>query len=140
MGLATLKEKTFRPLQKDPADGKVKSFQMNLHQLPWPTAELEQLGETEVEMRMTLSYFIEPNPGERGWLRRHRYASHGLRFAVKRSLETVAEFRQRINAAVKAEEEGAPAATTGDDGWLLGRVRDVGSIHSDRWRGSAAEH
>lgn len=39
---------------------------MNLHRLPWPLAELEALGETQVEMRVTLSYFIEPNPSARG--------------------------------------------------------------------------
>ena len=44
--------------------------------LPWPRAELLALGDLDVELRMTLSYFVEPNPGERGWTRRHRYASH----------------------------------------------------------------
>lgn len=39
---------------------------MHLHRLPWPLKELESLGETQVEMRVTLSYFIEPNPSERG--------------------------------------------------------------------------
>ena len=78
---------------------------MNLHQFPWPRAELESIADTEVELRVTLSYYVEPNPGERGWLRRHRYPSHALRFAVKKSLETVDDFRRRINAAVTAEEE-----------------------------------
>ncbi|NLE55682.1 MAG: S8 family peptidase, partial [Lentisphaerae bacterium] len=44
---------------------------MNLHRLPWPQESLEALGETLVEMRVTLSYFIEPNPSERGF--RSRY-------------------------------------------------------------------
>lgn len=113
-----------------------------LLQLSIPTTciELQQLAETEVELRVTLSYYVEPNPGERGWLRRHRYASHGLRFAVKRSLESVDAFRQRINAAAAAEEEGFEASDTGPDNWLLGsRVRDVGSIHSDFWQGTAVD-
>jgi len=112
---------------------------MNLHQLPWPRTELEQLAETEVELRVTLSYFVEPNPGERGWLRRHRYPSHGLRFAVKRSLESVDAFRQRINAAVAAEEAGIGAIHAGPDNWLLGRIRDAGSVHSDYWLGTAID-
>lgn len=33
---------------------------MNLHSLPWPKDELEALQDTPVEMRITLSYFIEP--------------------------------------------------------------------------------
>ena len=91
-----------------------------------------------MELRVTLSYFVEPNPGERGWLRRHRYASHALRFAVKRALESVDDFRRRINAAASAEEESlAPVAT--DDNWRLGRIRNMGSIHSDSWQGTAAE-
>jgi hypothetical protein len=92
-----------------------------------------------VELRLTLSYYVEPNPGERGWLRRHRYPSHTLRFAVKRALESVDAFRTRINAAVVAEEEGLAPINAGPDNWYLGRIRNVGSIHSDYWRGTAAE-
>jgi hypothetical protein len=47
-------------------------------------------------------------------------------------------FRQRINRAAQEEEAGGPAGATGGDNWLLGPVRDRGSIHSDIWRGSAA--
>jgi hypothetical protein len=117
----------------------IRTRSMNLHQLPWPRDELLALGEQNVELRVTLSYFVEPNPGERGWTRRHRYASHSLRFAVKRSLESLGQFRQRINRAVQAEEEGGIGAAGGGDDWLLGIMRDKGSIHSDIWRGTAAE-
>jgi hypothetical protein len=117
----------------------IKTRDMNLHRLPWPRAVLVSLGDCDVELRVTLSYFIEPNPGERGWTRRHRYASHNLRFALKRSLETLAMFRGRINKAAQDEEEaGVAAGAAGGDNWLLGRARDRGSIHSDIWRGSAA--
>jgi hypothetical protein len=112
---------------------------MNLHRLPWPLAELEALGETSVEMRVTLSYFIEPNPSERGFRSKYRYESHGLRFDVKRPHESEDDFRARINAAARDEEEGTRAA--GDDpGWLIGKQnRHKGSLHSDIWRGSAAD-
>jgi hypothetical protein len=96
------------------------------------------LGEAQVELRATLSYFIEPNPGERGWTRRHRYASHGLRFRVKLATETVDEFRARINQAARDEEEGTPTGGATED-WLLGSFRDRGSLHSDFWSGSAAD-
>jgi hypothetical protein len=128
---------SLQPFWRAP-DGGIKTRHMHLHSLPWPRAELELLAETEVELRMTLSYFVEPNPGERGWVRRHRYASHGLRFAVKRSVESIDEFRARINRAVELEEQGAQV-DVGPDGWLLGTLRDTGSIHSDYWRGTAAE-
>ncbi|MEB0284298.1 S8 family peptidase [Sphingomonas sp. 10B4] len=116
----------------------IKTRDMHLHHLPWPRDELLALGEQDVELRVTLSYFVEPNPGERGWTRRHRYASHSLRFAVKRSLENLQQFRQRINRAAQSEEEGNVGAAAGGDDWLLGTVRDRGSVHSDVWRGSAA--
>lgn len=128
-------EDALLPFRKDGSS--IKTRDMNLHRLPWPRTELAALGDLDVELRITLSYFIEPNPGDRGWTRRHRYASHNLRFAVKRSLETVDEFRQRINKAAQDEEAGQVTAAGGDD-WVLGPIRDRGSIHSDIWRGSAA--
>jgi hypothetical protein len=130
-------EDSLYPFWRDPK-GVVKTRNMHLHSLPWPRAELEALGATEVQFRITLSYFIEPNPGDRGWNKRHRYASHGLRFAVKRSLETLPAFQARINGAIELEEQGLAADTGGDD-WMLGSVRNLGSIHSDHWRGTGAE-
>ncbi len=124
------------PFRKDTSA--IKTRDMKLHRLPWPRDELLALGEREVELRITLSYFIEPNPGERGWTRRHRYASYALRFAVKRSLENFEQFRRRINQAVAAEEAGEAGNAAGGDKWMLGSIRDRGSVHSDIWRGSAA--
>lgn len=116
----------------------IKTRDMIFHDLPWPAGTLEALGEEQVQLRVTLSYFIEPNPGERGWTKRHRYASHGLRFAVKRPEEDVDTFRGRINAA--AQEEDGDYAGGQDDGWVLGpRLRDRGSLHSDIWEGTAAD-
>jgi hypothetical protein len=129
-------EDVLLPFKKE--NSTIKTRSMNLHALPWPRDELMELGAADVELRVTLSYFIEPNPGERGWTRRHRYSSHSLRFAVKRSLESLQQFRLRINRAAEAEEEGAVGAAAGGDGWYLGTIRDRGSVHSDIWRGSAA--
>jgi hypothetical protein len=123
-------------------DGKtVKTKNMNLHKLPWPSEELKQLGAVDVELRVTLSYFIEPNPGERGWAAKHRYASHGLRFKVKSSLEKDDDFKWRISAAVRDEEESKKSSDTSQDAnWFLGpTTRDCGSIHCDIWKGSAIE-
>lgn len=113
---------------------------MNLHRLPWPLEELEALGELEVEMRVTLSYFIEPNPSARGVKSRYRYESHGLRFDVRRPYESDKEFRTRINAAVKDANEGSRASTGNDPNWVLGTGnRHRGSVHSDIWVGPAAD-
>ena len=118
---------------------KNRSKEMNLHKLPWPTAALESLGSVEVELRITLSYFIEPNPARRGWKRRHRYASHGLRFAVQKPMEDANGLRKRVNVDAREEEE--EVRSTGDaEGWLLGsNLRGKGSLHHDRWTGTAAE-
>lgn len=112
---------------------------LNLHQIPWPAEVLQDLGETEVEMRVTLSYYIESNPARRGWGRKYSYASHGLRFDVKRPLETFDAFRQRINQKARDEEGGHSTESPADKEWVLGpNLRKHGSIHSDTWRGTAA--
>ncbi|MFM6134805.1 MAG: S8 family serine peptidase, partial [Sphaerospermopsis kisseleviana] len=119
-----------------------KTNKMNFHALPLPMEKLKELGGAEVELRLTLSYFIEPNPGERGQQQKHSYASHGLRFAIKRSLETLADFKQRINQIDKEKAENLVQNNTDDkdDGWFLGAKswNRSGSIHSDIWRGTAA--
>jgi len=112
---------------------------MHLHELPWPADVLEGLGEAEVELRVTLSYFIEPNPSVRGVRSRYRYESHGLRFDVRRADESLEAFRSRVNAAARDEEEGT--RRSGDDpSWLIGKqTRHRGSVHGDIWRGTAAD-
>lgn len=111
---------------------------INLHNLPWPTDVLRGLGATEVTMRVTLSYFIEPSPGQRGWNYSHRYAGHGLRFDVKRPTESNAEFQKRLNRVARAEEEEVSIAD--DVAWTLGaKLRSRGSIHSDWWHGIASD-
>jgi hypothetical protein len=122
-------------------DGSAKTRDMIMHDIPWPRDTLEQLGGADVEMRVTLSYFVEPNPGERGWTKRHRYSSHGLRFDVKRAEETPDQFMRRVNKAARDEEDNTRGAGGGgDDGWVIGpRLRDRGSMHSDIWQGSAAD-
>jgi hypothetical protein len=114
---------------------------MHLYELPWPKEVLQDLPpEIEVRMRVTLSYFIEPGPGEIGWKDRYRYASHALRFDVKSPSEETEEFVRRINVASRTEEEGHPGTQSASDHWVIGsKGRDRGSIHSDIWKGSAAE-
>lgn len=134
--LTLIVQDELQPFQRE-GTAAAKTRDMKLHRLPWPKDELAALGDAQVELRVTLSYFVEPNPGERGWTRRHRYASHGLRFRVKHATESVDEFRARINQAARDEEEGAPGG--GGEDWLLGTFRDRGSLHADFWSGSAAD-
>ena len=113
---------------------------MHLHNLPWPIDALRELEHETVELHVTLSYFIEPNPGERGWRRRYRYASHGLRFDVKTPTETEEDFKKRLSKAAREEEETGSSTSSDAERWLLGPdLRHKGSIHSDRWQGTARE-
>ncbi len=130
------------------SDSGAKLGPMNLHDLPWPQQELEKFADTTINMRITLSYFVEPNPARRGWQSKFRYQSHGLRFAVKGSTETAEEFVQRINRlerealAVQKNVELSELEQMSDpdlQDWLFGpTVRVRGSLHVDQWRGSAA--
>jgi hypothetical protein len=110
---------------------------MNLHQLPWPTDALAALGEVTVRLRVTLSYFIEPNPSSRGWTGRYVYPSHGLRFATRRPEDSVETFRRRINTRARTEGQKPPSLDT-EKGWLFGtnQQQSPGSLHTDIWSGS----
>lgn len=113
---------------------------MNLHALPWPKEELENLQNTRVELRVTLSYFIEPNPSARGSISKFYYPSHRLRFDVQRPLDcSTDDFVARVNAAAQREDDGDPV-NPADPNWYLGdRQRHRGSLHQDVWTGTAAE-
>ncbi len=137
--LTMVVEERLHPFERE-ASKQPKLRDMHLHRLPWPRESLEALGEAQVEMRVTLSYFIEPNPSRRGVRSRYRYESHGLRFNVKRPHESVDDFRKRVNAAARDEEEGTRRGRDSDPSWLIGKqVRHRGSLHGDIWRGSAAD-
>lgn len=137
--LTMIVQDEIQPYYKDGAT--VKTRDMNLHALPWPTEMLVALGNTQVTLRVTLSYFIEPNPGERGGIDKYAYQSHALRFAVRRPLESEVAFRGRINAQAAAEQQGLPiGGSAGDGGWTIGeKLRARGSLLSDSWTGTAVQ-
>ena len=121
-------------------DDDIRSNEMHIHRLPWPVPILEALGGTEVLMRVTLSYFIEPSPGRIGWTRRHRYQSHGLRFDVSRPLENEGAFRQRLSRNEWEDPDERPDSAPETRNWTIGdQGRRHGSIHSDAWIGDATE-
>lgn len=97
------------------------------------------LAEPKVKFRITLSYFIEPAPGEIGWKDRYRYQSYGFRFDVNNPTETEEEFLKRINLAMRDEDE-VVEIESGSDRWKIGpNLRNLGSVHSDIWEATAAE-
>lgn len=116
--------------------------ELRLHSLPWPRDVLQSLGEADVRLRVTLSYFIEPSATRRGWKGKYTYASYGLRFDLKAPTDIdVRCFLARVNRQAQEEEdEGYSSSESHSKHWLLGtRARHYGSLHQDDWHGTGAE-
>jgi hypothetical protein len=119
-------------------ESQTRNKEIKFYDLPFPKKELELLGAADVEMRVTLSYFMEPNPSSRG-RSKYRYESHGLRFDIKTPAELDEHFRGRLTKACREDGENYRNDET-DQWWTIGiRNRTKGSVHSDIWYGSAAD-
>ena len=104
--------------------------EMRLFDLPWPTNVLRGLVGQDVTLRVALSTFIEPNPSEVARGRKNRYASHGLRFALKGADEDVAAFTRRVGRTATEDQQDDNGPDSGE--WDFGyNRRSVGSIHID---------
>lgn len=129
---------------KDPATNDV-----HFYELPWPKDILESLGNVDVVLRVTLSYFIEPNPGEKGYATKYSYQSTALKFAMMPPNDSPDNFMLRINKAAREElkelldvEKLPPDAfeKIANVKWALGAENVFkGSVHSNYWKTSAAE-
>lgn len=116
----------------------VKTNEFHLFDLPWPTDILSDLAEGEVKLTVTLSYFIEPNPGNKRYANDQSYKSHGLRFKMIDRNESLIAFKSRVSKVIKEEQE--EYVKEGSENWILGsQVRDKGSVHKDIWMGAAAD-
>jgi hypothetical protein len=142
-------ENVIRPFAER-GDGEQKRIctnELHLHQLPWPREVLAEAGNAEAVLRVTLSYFIEPNPGSRAvgkanpTRNRYRYASAALRFEVKPPAMSDTRFHAALNAEVEAEDDDLETEGFSDARWALGtQARRVGgSLHHDIWRGPAVD-
>lgn len=111
--------------------------EFHLFELPWPTEQLRVMYDMTVRLKVTLSYFIEPNPNmARSYQLAASYQSHGLRFKMIDRNEGVHAFRARVSRTMREEDYMAEGA----ESWLLGdRIRNKGSIHKDIWEGTAAD-
>lgn len=106
------------------------------YDLPWPTQTLEQLHNCPVRLKITLSYFVEPYPLKGSMLDPARYRSFGLRFDLKRPMETEGRFQRRRNAAMGDKIPGGED----DKHWDFGpKAIAAGSLHCDTWTGTAVE-
>jgi hypothetical protein len=117
------------PFQRNSSGG-VSLAELEFHELPWPLEQLRELGAATVALRVTLSYFVEPNPGRLGMRGRYSYASHRLRFAIRAPGESADGFERRITAQAEAESDTPSHAKAfeGDKNWLVGpQGRNQGS-------------
>jgi hypothetical protein len=137
-------EDSIQPYRREGANSSYNN--MHVHQLPIPVEVLRELGSTQVRMKVTLSYFVEPNPPRRGNLAQFRYASHGLRFSLIRPGENLQFFQDRLSKIdwPTNDENGRKkrprSSVTDERRWDLGESYSTrGSIHSDGWTGTAAE-
>lgn len=137
--LALVAQQEIQPFHR--TKGGTKLHQAHFFSLPWPRDTLLDLGEHEVRLRVSLSYFIEPNPSADAPLSPARYRSAGLRFDLRRRNEPQDRFEARVNALASLEEdEGDLPGVFADQGRLLGeRSISAGSLHVDEWRCNAAD-
>ncbi len=135
--LTMVAENTITPFEQgSTTSSDPKLGNMQLYQLPWPASVLRDLpNNINVKLKVTLSYFIEPNPSRRGFKQRYSYQSHALRFEVIRPGQTLSNFKGKVNALMADDNYDGPE---GDgSGWKFGSdFRKRGSIHSDIWTGS----
>jgi hypothetical protein len=134
--LTLIAERSIKPYKLDGSN--VKYDQYHLYELPWPKDVLQSgsLADKDVTLTLTLSYYIEPNPGAKRYASSHYYHSHSLDFAVIKPEEDEGTFRKRISKAARDEGE---TVSTASEPWTLKRVRSKGSIQKDFITMSGAE-
>ncbi len=113
--------------------------EMKWHHLPWPVDVLEELGADEVRLRVTLSYFVEPNPTRSTRQQASRYASARLRFVLKGIDDEDEEAIARVNRLARDEDYDAEDLDE-DDRFEIGPANARrGSVHHDVWTGPASD-
>lgn len=133
--LTLISQETIKPFRLDGSS--IKTNDMHLFELPWPREVLTSLFDNEVTLTATLSYFIEPNPGNKLYSKSYYYQSHGLRFKMINSGESIEHFRERVNREARREESDSSYS---GESWLIGsQVRDKGAVHKDIWKGTGAD-
>jgi len=138
--LSLIAESEIQPFHKTPKG--IKFNELHIYELPWPEEELIALADTEVELKITLSYYIEPMPGSRGNKDKYRYASHQLEFQVSEPGDDVERFSLRMGEKLENEDfrDAQKRISHREDRWEYGvNSRNSGSLHSDRITMTAAD-
>ncbi|QPH40920.1 S8 family peptidase [Pedobacter endophyticus] len=127
--LTLIAEREIQPYHLVSSVGKSREY--HLYDLPWPEdVLLNQLFDQDVTLKITLSYFIEPNPGSKNkrYVNNFHYHSHALEFAVIKENEPLEMFKRRISKASELEDDQIDRT---EEKWSIKRVRSRGSIKKD---------
>lgn len=135
--LTLIAEREIQPYHLVRSKGKSKEY--HLFVLPWPADILTgELFDQDVTLKITLSYYIEPNPGSKNkrYANNFHYYSHALEFAVIKENENLEVFKRRISAAAELPDD---QIDNSEEKWSIRRVRSRGSIKKDFITMSGAE-
>lgn len=129
-----------QPYIKKDKSSEIVMNEMHIHTIPWPKELLRGLGNTPIRIKVTLSYFIEPSPGEVGWKDKYRYSSCGLRFEINNKDQDLDAFKKSINLLMREDKNEKGDGKRRSDRWNIGKnARDRGSIISDFIEGYAVD-
>ena len=144
--LTFISEEVIKPYK---IDGTLKTNEIHYYEFPWPAEILASLGSADVTLRVTLSYYIEPNPGDKGYSTKYSYQSTALKFSLINQTEDFENFKIRTNKINIDNLKDVLSVDKLSDGdydkisekrWFFGNETVFkGSIHSNFWKGSAAD-
>jgi hypothetical protein len=110
---------------------------VKLYRLPIPESLLLD-SDPNVELRVTLSYFVEPNK-----FGRSIYSGLDMKWDMQGPQESENEFLQRVNLLKRPlglEGKREKVAETKSFDWDIGiQLRSRGTVQSDRWHGKMSE-
>lgn len=146
--LTFISEQIIQPYKIE--NNEIKTNEIHYYEFPWPKDILENIGAEDVTLRVTLSYYIEPNPGDKGYNTKYSYQSCALKFHLIKPNESFENFQVRTNKINQDNLKVELGKGTLDDNdyskgslstrWFYGPKNIFkGSIHSDYWKGSAAD-
>ena len=138
--LTLIAQAEIQPFKEGSKSNEANCNEIDFYKLPWPKGVLLEMGEVRVTLRVTLSYFIEPSPGEVGWNDRYKYPSHMLRFDVNNPSEDLPAFKRRLNRQANEDEQSSGESNGGSERWTFGKNgHKFGSIHTDFFTTTAAD-
>ncbi|MBK8627432.1 MAG: S8 family peptidase [Saprospiraceae bacterium] len=128
--LTLIAQNAIQPFRLEKSNVKYNDF--HLYSLPWPKEVLEnELFDKAVKLTVTLSYFIEPNPGEKQYANNFSYHSHALDFKLIKPTETIVNFKRRISAAALLSEDDEEVDHKNEVWTINERIRSKGSVKKD---------